>query len=111
MTITASAGLVPSSSLAKWIDEGTYLEITFFTLNVLINTALTLMVAGWDLSPLLVQFAGICPTLMIARVGLGDTQMVNRSDPPVGATVAVPQKPRPVIDIVELEIDRDSDSW
>ncbi|KAJ8075444.1 hypothetical protein PM082_019782 [Marasmius tenuissimus] len=164
MAFTISAGLIPDSPLEKWIDKWTYLEITYFILNALINVVLTLMVAGkiwsssrqsdefvssnskeryasiaaiifqsgllyplvlaisvpfmlssplagWNIYPLQIQFAGICPTLMIARVGLGDTWVRDKFDLPSNATVAKTERPRPVIDIVELQIGKNTESW
>ncbi|KAJ8076000.1 hypothetical protein PM082_021982 [Marasmius tenuissimus] len=64
--------------------------------------------AGWDIYPLPIQFAGICPTLMIARVGIESRQFTDMDSPPGDATVTVPRSTRSVINIVDLDIGRDT---
>ncbi|KAF9263834.1 hypothetical protein L218DRAFT_1076989 [Marasmius fiardii PR-910] len=47
---------------------------------LIISVPFTLLpsLSGWDLHPLLIQVAGICPTLMIVRVGLGAGVMAEK---------------------------------
>ncbi|KAG7098068.1 hypothetical protein E1B28_000042 [Marasmius oreades] len=52
-----------------------------YPLILVISVPFTLFpaLAGWDVYPLLIQVAGICPTLMIVRVGLGVGVMAGNS--------------------------------
>ncbi|KAK1226543.1 hypothetical protein PQX77_010470 [Marasmius sp. AFHP31] len=84
-----------------------------YPLILLVSVPFTLLppLAGWDLYPLLIQFAGICPTLMIARVGLENNEVKEISTPPPGATPFFsPKSPRSVISIVDLDLGKSRDT-
>ncbi|KAJ8090032.1 hypothetical protein PM082_018611 [Marasmius tenuissimus] len=84
-----------------------------YPLILVVSVPFTLLppLAGWDLYPLLIQFAGICPTLMIARVGLGDNQVKEIATPPPGTTPFFsPRSPRSVISIVDLDLGKSRDT-
>ena len=115
------------------ISSSSFQSGLLYPLILVVSVPFTLVpaLAGWDLYPLLIQFAvcapffptpesnetekisqGISPTLMIARVGLGDSRVVDTPSPLYDGTLssgfAPESRRRTVISIVEFEAGRES---
>ncbi|KAL0564476.1 hypothetical protein V5O48_017570 [Marasmius crinis-equi] len=91
MSASQPGDFLPARSKKRYISIASivFQSGLIYPLVLVISVPFTLFppLAGWDLYPLLIQFAGICPTLMIVRVGLGDDAVL--APPPVQRDSAI----------------------